>query len=820
MKHLYLLLAALLYAGLPLYSQDYLLPEPGHKVAFHFSDTVSIGTFDVSDEFFYFDEGDTIFQVDPNVQRASKKYGKPSDYDVASYPSFLSLSSDGSSMWAGYTDAANVDARIYCINVESGEWDLKARMAANWDLVFWNDSLLVSGLNSTDYNTPNAIFVLDTSGQDLHRKIIETGGNSAGLAIDSHGNLYYGTSYLTGLNALYRWDSASLAAVIETPEASPLQQGDAEKLADLPMGVYDCEVDEGDHVVFSMNVWGGQQVLARWNGTAGNGSNYDTLAISDAWLGIVKSRGDYTIQVPGNSLFTLGYGEPLADLHTCDYPPILTQVLPVISGQAGTACTPLDLTQYFKDLDDPTGMTFEVSLLSVPGIADFVVNQEMLSATFSSAGQANLVIEASSAGRSVRGRTVVGTWPQVAGDFQVSDFEDLNLEEESYWNGSDGSASFSSGLARFHNDYNPDYYSWSGWSYSNTTDTVTPGYLNQYAAITGGGFDGDVSSGNFGTSSLYGPSVIDFTLDKAHALEGFFVTNSTYAALSMKQGDWAAKKFGGIDGADPDYFKLLVWGLKAGASTDTLDFYLADFRDDDPEKDYIIETWQWVDLSSLGKVDSLMFGLESSDVGEWGMNTPAYFCLDDLYVLPDKAPFVANPLSDFATYGYLTDTVIDLSQVFSDPDDPDVDLTKRIASNSNINMAFASIDGNELSIQFVYLTKAAYQSTRIEIVIEGTSNGLSVRDSFEISHDPGGVAYRNDMTVSVFPNPSTGLFTIEGSQGDLKKVSVYSLNGTLLYENREFERGQQVDISAEPAGSYILRVQGHNSTGSILIQKL
>ncbi|TFH27728.1 MAG: DUF4465 domain-containing protein [Bacteroidia bacterium] len=814
-------LSALLFCtSLSTYGQAYLVPEQGHKVAFHFSDTVSVRTFDVNEEFFYFDDGDTIYQIDPNMGGASKKFGKPDDYDVLHYPSFLNLSSDGASLWAGYTDSDNVDARIYRIDVETGVWELKAKMAANWDLAFWNDSLLVSGLNSTDYNEPNGIFILDSSGFDQHRKVIETGGNSAGMAVDSHGNLYYGTSFLSGPNALYRWDSTDLADVIETPGAIPLQLADAEKLTDLPMGVYDCEVDGGDHVVFSMNVWGGSQVLARWNGIPGDGSHYDTLAISEAWLGMVKSRGDYTIQVPGNSLFTVGYGEPVADLHTCDYPPIQTQALPVITGQEGAQLDPQDLNRFFRDLDDPGGLTFAVSFLSDPSVASFTVEGTLLTGTFAAAGQANLVIEGSSAGRSVSGRTVVGTWPVLEGEFQISGFEDLNLMEESYWNGSDGSGAFSSGLARFHNDFNPDYYSWSGWSYSNISDNTTPGYMNQYSAITGGGFAGDMSAGNFGTSSLYGPSVIDFTLEKAHALKGFFVTNSTYAALSMKLGDWVAKKFGGSDGTDPDYFKLLVWGRRNGTSTDTLDYYLADFRFENPEMDYIIETWQWVDLGSLGKVDSLMFGLESSDMGDWGMNTPAYFCLDDLYVLPDAAPYVANPLSDFATFGYLSDTVIDLSQVFSDPDDPDLEITKRIVSNSDSNMAFASIDGDELSIQFAYLTKAAYQSTMIEIVIEGTSNGLSVRDSFEISHQPGGVEYRNAMVVSVYPNPSTGLFTIEGGQGDVQKVSLYSLSGTLLYENRQFELGRQLDITTYPAGSYILRVQGQNRTGRILIQKL
>lgn len=820
MKQLYFLLAALLCAPLSLPSQDYLRPETGHKVAFHFSDTVSVLTFDVNENYFYFDDGDTIYRLDPLAGGTTRKYGKPADYSLVSYPSFLSLSPDGASLWAGYTDGSNVDARIYCLDPESGLWEHKANMASNWDLEFWNDSLLVSGLNSADYNAPNAIYVLDTSGQDLHRKIIETGGSSAGLATDSHGNLYYGTSFLAGDNALYRWDSASLAAAMETPGATPLQLADAEKLADLPMGVYDCEVDEGDHVVFSMNAWGGEQVLARWNGTAGDGPNYDTLAVSDAWLGMVKSRGDYTIQVPGNSLFTVGYREALADIHTCDYPPVQIRSLPVLTGQENTTCDPLDLKQFFLDLDDPTGMTFTVLNISDPGVAEFTVDEDLLTGTFLSAGQSNLVVEASSAGRSVRGLTVVGTWPQLVGDFQVSDFEDLILEEESYWNGSDGTGSFSSGQARFYNDFDPEYYSWSGWSYTNTTDTTSPGYLNQYSAITGGGFAGNVPAGNYGTSSLYGPSVIDFPLGNAHALEGFFVTNSTYAVLSMRQGDWVAKKFGGTDGTDPDFFKLYIWGRKGGASTDTVEYYLADFRGDDPEQDFIIQTWQWVDLTSLGKVDSLLFGLESSDVGDWGMNTPAYFCLDDLHVVPDAAPYVANPLEDFSTYGYLADTLIDLSKVFSDPDDPDSEITKHIVSNTNDNLAWATIDGDELSIQFAYLTKAAYQSTVIEIVIEGTSNGLSVRDSFEISHQPGGVKNSKGLAVSVYPNPSTGIFTIEGGQGGLLKVGVYSLSGTMLFENRQFEPGQPLDLSACPAGSYILQIQEQGRTGSIVIQKL
>jgi hypothetical protein len=36
-----------------------------------------------------------------------------------------------------------------------------------------------------------------------------------------------------------------------------------------------------------------------------------------------------------------------------------------------------------------------------------------------------------------------------------------------------------------------------------------------------------------------------------------------------------------------------------------------------------------VDCSKLGSVDSITFYLSSSDVGSFGMNTPAFFCMDN-----------------------------------------------------------------------------------------------------------------------------------------------------------------------------------------------
>jgi hypothetical protein len=108
----------------------------------------------------------------------------------------------------------------------------------------------------------------------------------------------------------------------------------------------------------------------------------------------------------------------------------------------------------------------------------------------------------------------------------------------------------------------------------------------------------------------------------------FYVTNSTYAVLSMENGDPYAKKF---TYADKDWFKLVIEGYdKNGVLTGKVDFYLADFRTSSSPG--IVKEWKQVNLSSLGKVSTVKFDLQSSDSRTYGMNTPAYFCFDNLAV--------------------------------------------------------------------------------------------------------------------------------------------------------------------------------------------
>jgi len=208
---------------------------------------------------------------------------------------------------------------------------------------------------------------------------------------------------------------------------------------------------------------------------------------------------------------------------------------------------------------------------------------------------------------------------------KVSDFEDLYLKENSYWDGSGDAKGFISGDAFFSYSNSGGYI--SDFVYSNKFDTTTAGYKNSFTAITGRGYGG---SGNYAVVNVFSPYIKLLGALKGTTITGFFVTNTTYGALSMRDGDMFSKKFGGASGDDEDWFKLTVKGFLNGVEKmNQVDFYLADYRSPDNVFDYIVNTWEWVDLTPLGNVDSLTFELSSSDVGEWGMNTPAYFAMDN-----------------------------------------------------------------------------------------------------------------------------------------------------------------------------------------------
>jgi hypothetical protein len=209
----------------------------------------------------------------------------------------------------------------------------------------------------------------------------------------------------------------------------------------------------------------------------------------------------------------------------------------------------------------------------------------------------------------------------------VSTFEGMLTQTDTFDNGKAGSKTFfSNGHAEFPVHYNTGFDYWeSGVAISNKRDSVTVGSINLYSSSNGKGYNSSTYAvfQNFAVVRLTGVA-------KGRAVKGFYVNNGTYAYQSMANGDGFAKKFGGTSGNDSDYFLLTVRGyLNGSLKTDSVNFYLADYRGPNNTTDYIVKDWKWVDLSPLKNVDSLIFLLSSTDNGSFGMNTPGFFCVDN-----------------------------------------------------------------------------------------------------------------------------------------------------------------------------------------------
>jgi hypothetical protein len=245
----------------------------------------------------------------------------------------------------------------------------------------------------------------------------------------------------------------------------------------------------------------------------------------------------------------------------------------------------------------------------------------------------------------------------------VSGFESFGLTPESYDNGSSGNGDFSENMLTFTNFYDDTWGSWSGFSVSNMTDVTTAGWGNQYSAFVGSGHGSDHYAVYYPTGNI-----IFQTLDAYGSIDSLWVTNTTYAAISMRDGDAYAKQFGSIYAADgvtvdgtngEDFFRLWVIGESLdGLTKDSVEVYLADYRFSDNNQDYILNSWLKVDLSNFSfDVARVNFNLESSDMGAWGMNTPSYFAIDDVHYsytlgVEEKYLDVAiypNPFADLLT---------------------------------------------------------------------------------------------------------------------------------------------------------------------------
>ena len=234
---------------------------------------------------------------------------------------------------------------------------------------------------------------------------------------------------------------------------------------------------------------------------------------------------------------------------------------------------------------------------------------------------------------------------------EIATFEELEVPADGHMSVSteddDDRTEFVSGDFEFATGCMHDWDYWYWFGYANRTDTKYETLDDQWNNVVGGGYDGSANYGVAFAAEFNGPCYVTL-LTEPQVVPGFYITNSSYAYDSMTNGDAGAKKF-----EKGDWFKVTITGYDAeDVVTGTKEYYLADLRDEATA--YIINDWRYVDLSGLGEVAKIGFALSSTDNGDWGMNTPAYFCFDNFgaegtEVLPESNVFFVSSIG-YATY--------------------------------------------------------------------------------------------------------------------------------------------------------------------------
>ena len=206
----------------------------------------------------------------------------------------------------------------------------------------------------------------------------------------------------------------------------------------------------------------------------------------------------------------------------------------------------------------------------------------------------------------------------------IIDFQDVTFPEGLLYNNISGSAGkFTEGIVSFQNvngyDEDWDYPYWYGFAYSKKQDVTTQGPENQWSAYVMNDDENNIFMVGY-IDDFFGEPVIEINFSQPVKDLSFDIANSTYVALSMINGDDFAKQF-----TETDWFLLTIKATSTEA-IETITMKLGDGTK-------ITNVWNNIQVQS-SNITKLEFYLTSSDVTTYGdvtyMNTPAYFCIDNI----------------------------------------------------------------------------------------------------------------------------------------------------------------------------------------------
>ncbi len=214
-------------------------------------------------------------------------------------------------------------------------------------------------------------------------------------------------------------------------------------------------------------------------------------------------------------------------------------------------------------------------------------------------------------------------------------FEDQNPGPDTFNNDFSSTNSFMTGGFTLNNNFEqfPAFSFWSGFSVSSSLDNTfvknDSDFSHEYGAYAPLGANGTGSGGSatYGVADNFSQGDAIINLPAGTTPFSIDITNSTYAADSIVFGD----SFTGGPFVQGDFFRLDILGYSdmngGGTQVGDIPFYLADFRGSSL---LLVSNWTTVDLSSLIGAESLEFTMTSTNSGMNGINTPAFFAIDNI----------------------------------------------------------------------------------------------------------------------------------------------------------------------------------------------
>jgi len=133
---------------------------------------------------------------------------------------------------------------------------------------------------------------------------------------------------------------------------------------------------------------------------------------------------------------------------------------------------------------------------------------------------------------------------------------------------------------------------------------------------------------------------------------GVYVCNHPWPYYGCEHGDGFGTGF-----AEGDYFELIAVGVGVDGTEKRVSINLIEFTDGEFKA---LNDWTFFDLSGLGEVTSVYFEMNSTDVGPYGMNTAAYFCMDKFQVKGEDDTPVVPPVTEVGAptfQGYSVDGI-------------------------------------------------------------------------------------------------------------------------------------------------------------------